>query len=145
MGALKKWLDCFNTTYGALRTLESQLPPAGAVAPAILVCTARGENHVLMRDVIAILLKARGLRVYSYRKGMTVDDASEAMADPSLQYVAISCIQDDAIQSARDLIEGIRIRRPDVRIIAGGPNADKIHPDAVARGIESLVAIIDHG
>jgi len=145
MGALKKWLDCFNTTYGALRTLESRLPPAGAFAPAILVCTARGENHVLMRDIISVLLKARGLRVYSYRKGLTMDEAYEAMVDRTLQYVVISCIQDDAIKSARDLIEGIRARRPDVKIIAGGPNADQIYPDAVARDIESLIAIINHG
>jgi len=145
MGSLKRWLDCFNSTYRILRLLESGLPPPRAGAPAILVCTARGENHVLMKDIVALLLKARGFRVYCYRRGLAADDASEATGAASLKSVVLSCIQEDAVQPASELGEGITARRPDVKIIAGGPMADRVHADAVVDGVESLFAIINPG
>ncbi len=145
MGSLKRWLDCFNSTYRILRLLESGLPPPRAGAPAILVCTARGENHVLMKDIVALLLKARGFKVYCYRRGLAAGDASEATGDASLKYVVLSCIQEDAVQPASELVEGITARRPDVKVLAGGPMADRVHADAVVDGVESLFAIINPG
>ncbi len=142
MESLKRWLDCFNSTYRILRLLDSRLQPPQAGAHAILVCTARGENHVLMRDIVALLLRARGFRVYSYRRGLTVDDLSEALGDNSLRHAVISCIQDDAVQPAAELVDGIKARRPDVTVIAGGPMASRVHADTITDDIESLFAAI---
>lgn len=140
--SLKKWLECFNATNKVLKLLESTLSPAPCGATAILVCTARGEGHVLMKDIVALLLRSKGFKVYSYRRGLIVDDLSESLADRSLRYVVISCTQDDIIPSAITLVDGIRVRRNNVTIIAGGPMASEIRADVVAKDIQSLYAAI---
>lgn len=142
MGSLKKWLECFNATSKVLKLLESKLQPLQGDATAVLVCTPRGEGHVLMKDIVALLLKSKGFKVYSYRRGLIVDDLDESMGDASLKYAVVSCTQDDIIPSAISLVDGIKARRNNVTVIAGGPMAGQIHADIIAEDVQSLYSAV---
>ncbi len=93
--------------------------------------TIRGEGHVLIKDTIATLLKAEGLKVYNLPKGVLIDDISKYLMDPSLKFIIISCTQKETKEAIIDLIEMIKRTRSDIQIVAGGPIAGGIGADIV--------------
>ncbi|MCP8323071.1 MAG: cobalamin B12-binding domain-containing protein [Candidatus Methylarchaceae archaeon HK02M2] len=130
-GALKRWFDCYTTTNRVLKVLDSKIAPIPNPPFATLLITIRGEGHVLIKDTIATLLKAEGLKVYNLPKGVLIDDISKYLTDPSLKFVIISCTQKETKEAINDLIEMIKRTRSDLKIVAGGPIAEGISADIV--------------
>lgn len=129
--ALKRWFECYTATNRVLKALDSKIAPLPNPPLATLLITIRGEGHVLIKDTIATLLKAEGLKVYNLPKGVLIDDISEYLTDPSLKFVIISCTQKETKKAIIDLIEMIKRTRSDLKIVAGGPIAEGISADIV--------------
>jgi methanogenic corrinoid protein MtbC1 len=129
--AIKRWFECYNATYKVLKLLEANIVPAPNPPFTILAITVRGEGHVLIKDVLAVLLKAKGLKVFSMKKGVTVEDILEPLSDPSLKFVLISCTQEETRESITDLIKRIREIRQDLKIVTGGAIAEGLSADIV--------------
>jgi len=130
-GALKRWFECYNATYKVLKLLEAKIVPTPNPPFTVLAITVRGEGHVLIKDMLAVLLKAKGLNVFSMKKGVTVGDILEFMSDPSVKFVIISCTQEETRESITDLVKRIRGIRPDLKIVAGGAIAEGLSADIV--------------
>lgn len=130
-GALKRWFECYNATYKVLKLLEAKIVPTPNPPFTILAITVRGEGHVLIKDMLAVLLKVKGLKVFSMKKGVIVEDILEFLSDPSLKFVIISCTQEETRESITDLIKRIREIRPDLKIMTGGPIAEGLGADIV--------------
>ncbi|MBI4773371.1 MAG: cobalamin B12-binding domain-containing protein [Deltaproteobacteria bacterium] len=130
-GSLKSWDSCFLATMKVLRVLESKIGAPQKPPFSVLVASVKGEGHITTRDVIAILLKAKGLNIYSLRKGILLEDISQILLDHSLRFVILTCTEDRTKSSVEAIIEGVRAARPDVKIIAGGPLADSLRVDEV--------------
>ena len=130
-GALKRWFECFTATNRILKILDTNIAPALNPPFAVLVITVRGEGHVLIKDTLAILLKAMGSKVYNMQKGVLIDDILGYLSDPSLKFVIISCTQEETKESITNLIEGIKVIRSDLKIVAGGPIVGGIGADVV--------------
>uniref|UniRef100_A0A7C3EVM8 B12-binding domain-containing protein n=1 Tax=Candidatus Methanomethylicus mesodigestus TaxID=1867258 RepID=A0A7C3EVM8_9CREN len=143
-GALKAWLDCFNATMKALKEIDASTQTPRKEAPSVIVATARGEGHILMKEIITTMLRSRGFRVHSSRKGVTMDDLKEALSDPALKFAILSCIDPEALDSAIVLVRGIRAARGDVKIIAGGPMAQKVGADVIINEIDQLLMRLIH-
>lgn len=131
IGSLKAWEFCFFTTRKVLSLLDSRIatpenPPFSAV-----VATVYAEGHITIRDVIATLLRAKGVKVYAMKKGITIIDLEGLLADPSLKYIALSCSEDATLPTVLSLVSEIRKKRPNVKVIAGGALAPKVGADAV--------------
>lgn len=131
IGSLKAWEFCFFTTNKVLKILDSKIPVPPNPPPSVLVATVRGEGHITMRDVIAILLKAKGLKVYSSKKGVTLEEVSPFLSENSLKCVVLSCTEDGTKAALDSLVKGIRTARSDVKIVAGGPFAGWSGADVV--------------
>ncbi len=129
--ALKRWFECYTSTNRVLKALDSKIAPLPNPPLATLLITIRGEGHVLIKDTIATLLKAEGLKVYNLPKGVLIDDISKYLTDPSLKFVIISCTQKETKEAINDLIEMIKRTRSDLKIVAGGPIAEGISADIV--------------
>jgi methanogenic corrinoid protein MtbC1 len=140
--SLKAWLDIFNATLGLLKHLEAKTVQPKDRPFSVLVVTVLGEGHVLMREILATLLRARGLKVYTSRKGVRIGDLSEALADPRLRFVVLSCIQSDLQESVQALVKGVKERRKDVTVIAGGPMAAHSGADVVVNDLPGLNSIM---
>jgi len=132
--ALKRWFECFTATNRILKVLDANIASAPNPPFAVLVITVRGEGHVLIKDTLAILLKAKGLKVYNMQKGVLIDDISKYLSDLSLKFVIISCTQEETKEAIADLIERLKRTRSDLKIVAGGP---------IARGIGADIVISD--
>ncbi|MDI9609347.1 MAG: hypothetical protein QFX34_03605 [Candidatus Verstraetearchaeota archaeon] len=130
--ALKGWMESYNATNRVLRLLESVVKPTEDPPFAAAVVAVRGEGHVLMRDVIALLLKSQGVKVYSGRKGVVPDDLAEPISDPKLKWLVISCTESELNDQVSGLIRWAKERRPDVKVVAGGPQAGRVGADIVA-------------
>ncbi len=141
--SLKKWLDCYNATIKVLRLLDSSITSPITPRASILVATVRGEGHVLMKEITSTLLRARGFKVYSYRKGVIFDDLDECLADPALKFAVLSCVEEAMNPLARSLISGIHEKRPNVQILAGGPMAKMIGADSVVVDLPDLFKHIE--
>jgi methanogenic corrinoid protein MtbC1 len=143
MGSLKAWMDCFNATQKILKLLDSTVKVQTNPPFSVLVATVKAEGHTLMRDILALVLKSRGLRVYTSKRGVIVEDLGESLSDDALKFVVLSCIEDQSKPNLEKLVKGIRAKRPDVRIIAGGPLAGISGADVViadpARVYDSLM------
>lgn len=137
--ALKGWMESYNATNRVLRLLESVIPPPENPPFSVAVVTVRGEGHVLMRDVLSLLLKSKGVRVYSSRKGVVPEDLKEPISDPSLKWIVISCTESDLDDQVIGLIRWAKERRNDLKVIAGGPQAEKVGADIVAKGTSDLL------
>jgi len=139
--SLKAWLGCFNATLKVLKVLDEKLaapdPPY-----SVLVATALGEGHVLMKAIIATMLRSKGLKVYSSLRGLRPEDASDALSDPSLRFVVLSCIESGIQGPSKDLIKHVKERRKDVTTIAGGPAAKDCGADIVTSDLEELDRIV---
>ncbi|MGQ9571186.1 MAG: cobalamin-dependent protein, partial [Thermodesulfovibrionales bacterium] len=98
---------------------------------AVLVITMRGEGHVLIKDILTVLLKSKGLKVYTMRKGVAIEDVKEPLHDPFLKFVIISCTQEETREPILDLIGMIRAIRPDLKVAIGGPIAEGMGADIV--------------
>lgn len=72
-----------------------------------------------------------GLKVYTSKRGVIVEDLGEPLSDRSMKFVVLSCIEDQSKSNLEKLVKGIRAKRPDVRIIAGGPLAELSGADVV--------------
>jgi methanogenic corrinoid protein MtbC1 len=138
MESLKKWLDCYTATIKVLKLLDSSINLPEAPRASILVATVRGEGHVLMKEITSTLLRARGFKVYNYRKGVTYDDLSECFADPFLRFVVLSCVDEETTPIVRSLVESIRKNKPTLKIFAGGPMAALVDADAVVSDLHVL-------
>ncbi|MDH7556765.1 MAG: hypothetical protein ACQXXL_04635 [Candidatus Methanosuratincola sp.] len=138
-GALKGWMESYNATNRVLKALDPAIkvpenPPFSAAVVAV-----RGEGHVLMRDVISLLLRSRGVRVYSSRKGVVPEDLLEPISDPSLKWLVVSCTESDLNDQVIAIIKWAKQKRPDLRVIAGGPQAEKVGADMVANDPSELL------
>lgn len=71
------------------------------------------------------------MKVYASKRGVLVEDLGEPLSDNSLKFVVLSCIEDQSKPNLEKLVKGIRTKRPDVRIIAGGPLAELSGADMV--------------
>lgn|GEM_PF-631978 len=131
LGAVKAWEFCYFTTVKVLKVLDSRIPAPPDAAPSVFVGTVKGEGHVTMRDVITSLLKAKGLRVYSSKKGITLEELKEPLADRALKAVVLSCTESGTKPALETLIKGIRSARPDIKVIAGGQFAGEAGADIV--------------
>ena len=130
-GALKRWFECYNATYKVLKLLEAKIVPTPNPPFTILAITMRGEGHVLIKDMLVVLLKVKGLKVFSMKKGVIVEDILEFLSDPSLKFVIISCTQEETRESITDLIKRIRGIRHDLKIVTGGAIAEGLGADIV--------------
>lgn len=124
MGSLKAWMDCFNATQKILKLLDSTINVQTKPPFSVIVVTVKAEGHTLMRDILALMLKSRGLKVYTSKRGVIAEDLGEPLSDGSLKFVVLSCVEDQSKPNLEKLVKGIRAKRPDVRIIAGGPLAE---------------------
>jgi methanogenic corrinoid protein MtbC1 len=131
IGSLKAWEFCFFTTNKVLKELDSKIPMPEKPPFSVIVATARSEGHITMRDVIAIMLKAKGLRVYSWRKGIIPPDLAGVLADSTLKYFVLSCCEPVTKPIVDSLIKEVRTKRTDIKIVAGGAFAPRIGADIV--------------
>jgi len=134
VGSLKAWDSCFLTSIKVLKVLESKIGVPEKPPFSVLVAAVKGEGHITTKDLIALLLKAKGLNVYNSKRGILLEDISQILSDPSLKFVILTCTEEATKSTIDTLIKGIRDTRPDVKIIAGGPfsgsvNADKVLSD----------------
>jgi len=129
--SMKAWLDCFNATQKVLQSLDATIGSPKDPPFSVLVVTVLGEGHVLMRDIVTIMLRAKGLKVYTSKGGVRIDDVSEALSDPKLNFVVLSCIEPRTEAKLRTFVDGVRERRGDVAIIAGGSLASKSGADLI--------------
>jgi len=141
-GALKGWMESYNATNRVLRALEAAIrapenPPFSAA-----VFTVRGEGHVLMRDVLSLLLRSRGVRVYSSRKGLVQEDLADPISDPSLKWLVVSCTEADLNEQVSAIIRWAKQKRPDLRAVAGGPQAEKAGADIVVNDPYDLLKVL---
>lgn len=140
--SLKAWLDCFNSTQKILQLLDTKIGPSKEPPFSVLVVTVLGEGHILMRDIIKTMLRAKGLKVYTSKRGVRIDDVSEALSDPTLNFVVLSCIESPTEAKLFAFVEGVREQRRDVKIIAGGPLAGKSGADLILDDLGSLKSSI---
>ncbi|MCP8308000.1 MAG: cobalamin B12-binding domain-containing protein [archaeon] len=130
-GALSRWSECYIATHKVLRLLEARISPTPNPLFTVLVITVKGEGHIVVKDLLTVLLKAKGLKVYEMRKGVVIEEILEHLSDPSLKFVIISCTQEETRESIIDLIERIREIRSDLKIVTGGPIAEGLGADIV--------------
>lgn len=142
-GALKAWLDCFNATMKALKEIDTGAKASQKKAASVIVATARGEGHILMKEIIATMLRSRGFTVHSSRRGVTIEDLREALSDPALKFAILSCIDPDALESSIALVVGIRAARGDVKVIAGGPLAQKVGADIALSDPKEIYGVLE--
>ena len=146
MGSLKSWLDCYNATYKILKALDSAIASPSNPPFSVLVINVRGENHVLTKDIIALLIKTRGIMAHSVKRGVVYEDISGFIADHSLKFVIISNTQSDTVEAASHLVRQIRMVRPEIKIIAGGATSSLIGADIVLNEpLEICRAIMPRG
>lgn len=131
IGSLKAWEFCFFTTVKVLKAIDSRIPPPKNPPFSVVVATVYSEGHVTMRDVIATLLRSKGLKVYGIKKGIRASDIDGPLLDKSLKYIVLSCSEDATKPIIDDLIKVIKARRPDVKIVAGGAMAPKSGADII--------------
>jgi methanogenic corrinoid protein MtbC1 len=130
-GSLKAWDSCFLTSIKVLKVLESKIGVPEKPPFSVLVAAVKGEGHITTRDLIALLLKAKGLNVYNSKRGILLEDISQVLSDPSLKFVILTCTEEATKSTIDTLIKGIRDTRPDVKIIAGGPFSGSVDADKV--------------
>jgi methanogenic corrinoid protein MtbC1 len=91
-----------------------------------------------MRDIIATMLRAKGLKIYTSKRGVRIDDVSEALSDPKLNFVVLSCVEPRTEDKLRTFVDAVRKQRKDVAIIAGGPLAVKSGADLIVNDPSEL-------
>jgi len=131
VGSLKAWDSCFLTSIKVLKVLESKIGVPEKPPFSVLVAAVKGEGHITTKDLIALLLKAKGLNVYNSKRGILLEDISQILSDPSLKFVILTCTEEATKSTIDTLIKGIRDTRPDVKIIAGGPFSGSVDADKV--------------
>jgi methanogenic corrinoid protein MtbC1 len=140
--AIMAWTDCFLITRTILKLLESKIEVPKDPPFSVLVATVLGEGHVTMREILATMLKAKGIKVYTSSKGVRVGDVSEALSDPKLRFIVLSCIEISLAAKVQEFVKGVKEKRKDVMVIAGGPMAEKSGADLVTSDLEKFNSIV---
>lgn len=143
--AIRAWYDCFLATMAILKLLESRIETPKDPPFSVLMVTVLGEGHVTMKEILVTMLKAKGIKVYTYRKGVKIGDVSEALSDPKLRFVVLSCIETSLAATVQEFVKGVKEQRKDVMVIAGGPMAEKSGADLVTSDLEKFDSIVATG
>jgi methanogenic corrinoid protein MtbC1 len=145
LGAIKAWEFCFFTTLKVLKVLDSRIPIPEKPPFSVIVATVHSEGHITMRDIIATMLRSKGLKVYGMKKGITANNIDGPLSDQTLKYVVLSCSEDSSKPILDELVKAIRERRPDVQIVAGGAMAPRSGADMVLNDPLKLYSLlVDH-
>jgi len=120
INALKAYSAVYIASDKVLKFLDSKVITPPDPPFSVLVTTVKGEGHIVMRDVIKLLLKSKGLKVLSAKKWATPEEVSQFLLDRSLKFVVLSCSQDETKAALDTLVKGVRAARPDIKIVAGG-------------------------
>jgi methanogenic corrinoid protein MtbC1 len=145
LGAIKAWEFCFFTTLKVLKVLDSRIPIPEKPPFSVIVATVHSEGHITMRDIIATMLRSKGLKVYGMKKGITANNIDGPLSDQTLKYVVLSCSEDASKPNLDELTKAIRERRPDVQIVAGGAMAPRSGADMVLNDPLKLYSLlVDH-
>lgn len=143
--AIRAWYDCFLVTMAILKLLESKIETPKDPPFSVLMVTVLGEGHITMKEIIATMLKAKGIKVYASRRGVRIGDVSEALSDPKLRFVVLSCITTSLAAIVQEFVKGVKEERKDVTVIAGGPMAEKSGADLVTSDLEKFNSIVAPG
>jgi len=129
-------------TINILKLIESKMEAPKEPPFSMLMVTVLGEGHVTMREIIGTMLKARGIKVYTSRKGVQIGDVSEALSDMKLRFVVLSCIETSVVDAVQAFVRRVKEERKDVTVIAGGPMADRSGADIVTSDLDRFNAIV---
>ncbi len=143
--AIRAWTDCFLATHTILKLLESKIAVPEDPPFSMLMVTVLGEGHVTMRMILTTLLRAKGIKVYTSSKGVRLGDVSEALSDPKLRFVALSCIETSLAANVQEFVKGVKEKRKDVTVIAGGPMAEQSGADIVTSDLDKFNSIVALG
>jgi methanogenic corrinoid protein MtbC1 len=123
INALKFYSAVYIASDKVLKFLDSKVITPPNPPFSVLVTTVKGEGHIVMRDIIKVLLKSKGVKVHSAKKWATVEEVSQFLLDKSLKFIVLSCSQDETKAALDALAKQVRAARPDIKIVAGGPFA----------------------
>jgi methanogenic corrinoid protein MtbC1 len=142
IGSLKAWEFCFFTTVKVLKVLDSRIPVPEKPPFSVIVATVHSEGHVTMRDIIATMLRGKGLKVYGMKKGITANNIDGPLADQTLKYIVLSCSEDATKPILEALIKAVKERRPDIQIVAGGAMATRSGADIIINDPLKLYSLL---
>lgn len=131
INALKAYSAVYFATDKVLKFLDSQVITPPNPPFSVLVTTVKGEGHIVMRDVIKLLLKSKGLKVHSPKRWATPEEVSQFLSDRSLKFVVLSCSQSETKAALDALVKEVRAARPDIKIVAGGHFANLSGADVI--------------
>lgn len=114
----------------------------------LLMATVKGDIHDIGKNIVKIMLKNNGFKVYDLGKNVADDEILFKIKEKKIDIVALSSLMTTTMPALKRVTEKIKERFPDVRVIIGGAvvtesYAKKIGADGYAKDAFSAVRLAE--
>jgi methanogenic corrinoid protein MtbC1 len=114
------------------RRLATLFDLAGAPGADRLVVVGLppGSLHEIGTIAFAVALRRRGVHVLYLGPDVPVESWAHVISEPMVVAAVVGVPRPADVDAAREVVEALHERRPDLLIAVGGPAADVVHDDA---------------
>ena len=133
----------------AIEYLEPMLSSGDETGPkvTIVIATVEGDIHDIGKNLVALMLKNYGFRVVDLGKDVPKENIVQAAIDENADIIALSALMTTTMMRMKDVVELVREKQVDVKVIIGGAvitqsYADEIGADGYSKDAADAVRLV---
>lgn len=114
----------------------------------VVIATVEGDIHDIGKNLVALMLKNYGYKVIDLGKDVPKDVIIQAAVDNEAQIIGLSALMTTTMMRMKDVVDEVRIRKLDCKIIIGGAVvsqnfADEIKADGYSKDANEAVKLVE--
>lgn len=114
----------------------------------VVIATVEGDIHDIGKNLVALMLKNYGYKVIDLGKDVPRDVIIQAAVDNEAQIIGLSALMTTTMMRMKDVVDEVRIRKLDCKIIIGGAVvsqnfADEIKADGYSKDANEAVKLVE--
>lgn len=97
--------------------LKKQTGPAG---PAVIIATVKGDVHDIGKNLVAMMMRNYGFRVYDLGKDVDKESIVQAAVTYNAEIICLSALMTTTMQYMKEVIDLVKVKSLKAKVIIGG-------------------------
>lgn len=116
-------LMCADALYVGLNVLKPHIDPAdlgGRAKGQVVIGTVQGDVHDIGKNIIKMMFEVAGFTVHDLGRDVPLEKFAEEQLRTDSEIVALSAMMTTTMMGMEKVVEMIKAKNPDVKIMLGG-------------------------
>ncbi len=113
----------------------------GSKRPVVIMATVEGDIHDIGKNIVNLMLRNHGFDVVDLGKNVPAGAIVDAAAEHGAQIIGLSALMTTTMVRMRDVVELVRERKLDVKIMIGGAVVTEAFAESIGADGHALDAV----